>query len=86
VANTEDGFIKLNARIATASGWLQRLVRRSFIRRWYGVRSVYHWRSTMNVALVTDCMCFSFRRADIRAGANELKHSRAWQDRDCQTL
>src|SRR5438477_12947917 len=32
-----------NLRIATASGWLQRLVRRSIIRRWYGVRSVYHW-------------------------------------------
>jgi hypothetical protein len=26
-----------------ASGWLRRLVRRSFIRRWYGVSSVYHW-------------------------------------------
>src|SRR6266404_1438602 len=27
VANTEDCFIKLNVRIATASGWVQRLVR-----------------------------------------------------------
>src|SRR5438874_9405717 len=28
---------------AAACRWLHRLVRRLFIRRWYGVRSVYHW-------------------------------------------